>query len=130
MPLHIYMKRNILIAGDALAILITTFIGFATHDEIGISFLPRMAAAFFPLVVSWFPLAPFLGLFQPEIISKPKQLWRPVWAMIFAAPFAAVLRGLWLGSAIIPVFAIVLASTSAFGMLVWRGLYLFLDRTR
>jgi ABC-type xylose transport system permease subunit len=88
-----------------------------------------MAAAFFPLVIAWFLLAPFLGLFEKETTSDPGQLWRPILAMIFAGPLAAVLRGFWLGAAIIPIFAVVLASTSACGMLLWRGLYYFLGRT-
>jgi hypothetical protein len=47
-----------------------------------------MLAAFVPLTVAWFLLAPWLGLFQSEIISIPKQLWRPVLVMLFVAPFA------------------------------------------
>jgi len=130
------MNNYILVLGDILAILITIFIGFATHGEVGAAspspdiVLPRMAAMFFPLTIAWFLLSPFLGLFQPEFVSNPKQLWRPVLAMIFAAPLAAVLRGFLLNAPIIPIFAVVLGATSAFGMLVWRGMYLFLDRKR
>ena len=126
------MKNSILILilGDILAILIVTVIGFATHGELGTSFIGRMAAAFFPVTVSWFLLAPFLGCFDQEYTSNPKQLWRPVLAMIFAAPLAAVLRGFLLNAPIIPIFAVVLASTSAFGMLVWRGIYLLLIRKK
>ena len=79
-------------------------------------------------ILSWFLLAPALGLFQEQTIRDPKQLWRPVVAMVFAAPFAAVLRGLILNAPVIPIFAVVLSATSAFGMLVWRGIYLFLNR--
>ena len=122
------MKRSFLIIGDILAILLVTVIGFATHNELGTSFVARMAAAFFPLTVAWFLLAPFLGLFQREVTSNPKQLWRPVLAMLFVGPFAAVLRGFLLNAPVIPIFAVVLASTSAFGMLVWRGIYFFLSR--
>jgi DUF3054 family protein len=122
------MKKYILILGDIFAIALITFIGFASHGEAGVSFLPRMGAAFFPLLVSWFILAPALGLFQEQTILNPKQLWRPVLAMIFAASFAAVLRGLILNAPIIPIFAVVLSATSAFGMLVWRGIYFFLKR--
>jgi Protein of unknown function (DUF3054) len=124
------MNNYILVLGDILAVLITTFIGFATHGEANISFLPRMAAAFFPLVFGWFLLAPFLGLFQAEIASDPRQLWRPALALIFAAPIAAVVRGLLLNAAIIPIFAVVLGVTCALGMLVWRGLYLLLRRKK
>ncbi|MBI3738930.1 MAG: hypothetical protein HY258_07780, partial [Chloroflexi bacterium] len=51
-------SKYILIFGDILAIAVVTIIGFATHGETNASFLPRMAAAFFPLCVSWFLLAP------------------------------------------------------------------------
>jgi hypothetical protein len=114
------MNKSILILGDLLAIALVTLIGFATHGEADVSFVPRMAAIYFPLSISWFLLAPSLGLFQPETTSHPKQLWRPALAMIFAAPLAAVLRGFILNAPVIPVFAAVLAGTSALGMVVWR----------
>ena len=124
------MTKNkiILIMGDLLAIFIVTIIGFATHGEMGLSFVPRMLAAFVPLTVAWFFISPWLGLFQPETIPNPKELWRPVLAMIFAGPLAVVLRGLILNAPIIPIFAVVLSVTSAFGMLVWRGVYFLLSR--
>jgi hypothetical protein len=117
--------NNNLILGDILAIALVTIIGFATHGEMDISFLPRMAAAFFPITVAWFLLAPWFGLFQYEIASAPRQLWRPALTMLFAAPLAAVLRGLILNAAIVPVFALVLGSTSALGMVVWRAIHLW-----
>ena len=122
------MKKYILILGDIFAIALITFIGFASHGEAGMSFLPRMGAAFFPLIIAWFILAPALGLFQEQIIVNTKQLWRPVLGMIFAASFAAVLRGLILNAPVIPIFAVVLSATSALGILIWRGIYLFLKR--
>lgn len=132
------MKNSnwLLISGDILAIAIVTVIGFATHGEVGAGspspyiVLPRMLAAFVPLTVSWFLLAPWFGLFQPGIVAGFKQLWRPVLAMTFAAPLAALLRGLWLNAPIIPIFAVVLASTSALGMLIWRGIYFLLNRDK
>jgi hypothetical protein len=117
-----------LILGDILAMALITFIGFATHGEADLSFLPRMAALYFPLSICWFLLAPSLGLFQRETTSNPKQLWRPALAAFFAAPLAAVLRGFILNAPIIPVFGAVLAGTSALGMVIWRGLYIFLKR--
>ena len=129
-PYKYVFRMNIisLILGDIVAIALLTGIGFATHGETDLSFLPRMAALFVPLLISWFLLAPSMRLFDRQIISDPKQLWRPVLGMIFAAPLAAVLRGLLLQAAILPVFGLVLAATSAFGMLVWRALYLLLSR--
>jgi hypothetical protein len=120
--------KKYLIPGDLLAIGLVTLIGFATHGEADLSFLPRMAALFFPLIISWFLLAPALGLFQPTIAYDPKQLWRPVLGMIFAAPLAAVMRGFILNAPIIPIFALILSLTSALGMLVWRGIFVFLNR--
>lgn len=116
-----------LIVGDILTILIVTIIGFASHGEGGLSFLPRMAAIFFPLSIAWFVLAGLVHLFDQENTSL-NQIWRPVLAMIFAAPLATVLRGLVLNAPIIPIFAVVLSATSALGMLVWRGIFCFLNR--
>ena len=123
-------NRNILILGDIFAILLITLSGFATHGELNTSLITRMSALFFPLIIAWFLLSPWLGLFQTEIISNPRQLWRPALAMLFAAPLAAVLRGLILNAPIIPIFVVVLAATSAFGMVLWRGIYFLLNRNR
>jgi len=120
-------NRNFLILGDILAIGFIAFIGFATHGETGLSFLPRMAATFFPLVIGWFLLAPRLGLFQDEVIYHARQLWRAALTALFAAPLAAVLRGFMLNTPIIPIFAIVLGMASALGMVVWRALYFLLN---
>lgn len=124
------MTRNktILISGDVLALLTTTLVGFITHREGDLSFASRFAAIYFPLFIAWLLLAPWFGLFQPEITANPKQLWRPVLAMLFAGPLAVVLRGLILNAPIIPIFAVVLSATSAFGMFVWRTLYVFMNR--
>jgi len=125
------LKPNrFLVFGDILAIALVTVVGFATHGETGLSFLPRMLAAFIPLTVAWFFLSPWFGLFRQEITSDPKQLWRPVFAMFFAGPFAALLRGLILNAPIIPIFAVVLSVTSAFGMFIWRVLYFLFTRNR
>ncbi|MCI0553835.1 MAG: DUF3054 family protein [Anaerolineae bacterium] len=123
-------SRWILYAGDILAIAVLTLIGFATHRETDFSFLPRIGALFFPLVISWFVLAPWLGLFQPEITSNLKHLWRPALVMLFAAPLSAVLRGFILNAPIIPIFAVVLGTTSALGMVIWRGLYYLFNYKR
>jgi hypothetical protein len=123
------MKNFSLLIGDTLAILLTTLIGFITHGETDLSFTPRLLAAFIPLTVAWFLLAPLFGLFQPEIASSFKNIWRPILAMIFAASLAVVFRGLILNAAILPIFVLVFGATSALGMTLWRLLYmLFLRR--
>jgi hypothetical protein len=43
--------------------------------------------------------------------------------MFFAAPLAVILRAAWLHSSGVPLFTLVLGSTNAFGLLVWRFAY-------
>ncbi len=122
------MSKKFLYASDAVAIALVTGIGFAFHGETDVSILPRFLVIFVPLTLAWFLLAPWFGLFQPEITSNPKQLWRPALAILFVAPLAALVRATILGSAVLPIFANILTATSALGMVVWRGIYLFLNR--
>jgi len=121
-------SKSILILGDALTLLIITLIGFATHSETGISCFPRMLTTYIPLLIGWFLLAPWFGLFDPEINSRLNQFWRPALTMLYAGPLAVVLRGLILNASIIPIFAVVLSLTSALGMMMWRTLYFLLKR--
>lgn len=118
--------KTILVLGDALAIALVTLIGFATHGETGLSFLPRFLATYIPLAISWLLLAPWFGLFQREIASNPKQLWRPALAILFAAPLAVAVRGLILQTEIIPIFIVALGGTSALAMILWRATYFLL----
>lgn len=121
-------KKIVLILGDIFTIAILTIIGFATHDEAAVSFIPRMGTTFFPLLIGWFLIAPWFDLFDDQVVSNPKLIWRSVLAMFFVAPMAIILRAAWLHSAAIPLFALILGSTNALGMLVWRGIYLLLAR--
>ncbi len=121
-------KKTILILGDVLAIALLTVIGFATHGETDASYLPRMAAAFFPVVFAWFVLAPWFGLFDEGVTSNPKNLLRIVLVMLFAAPTAVILRAAWLNSAALPLFTLILGSTNALGMIVWRWIYIFIAK--
>jgi Protein of unknown function (DUF3054) len=122
------MNRWLLVLGDILALLLTTLLGFVSHRETDLSFVWRFFAVFLPLTLAWFLLAPWFGLFEAEITSNPRQFWRVVLAMVFAAPWAVVIRGLILNAAILPIFVIVLGATSALGVAIWRGLYFLLKR--
>jgi len=119
------MKRSLLILGDLLAIAILIVIGFASHGETDASYLPRVAATFVPLAVSWFALAPALGLFDAERVHNVRQLWRPAFTAFFASQLAVILRGLWLNAAVLPLFGLILGATSALGMVVWRGIWIW-----
>lgn len=126
-PLHVHMK-NILILGDALALAVITIIGFATHGETDLSFLPRFLAIFTPLIVAWFLIAPRLGLFQPEITSNLKQLWRVMLAMLIVVLLAVTVRNLILQTDIVPIFMVAFGGTSALGMMIWRFLFFLVNR--
>jgi uncharacterized integral membrane protein len=117
-----------LIVGDVICIAVLTLIGFASHREAELSFLPRMAALFFPLCIAWFLLAGASGLLTVEATSGRSQIWRAGIAALFAAPFAAILRGFLLNAPVIPIFGAVLAGTTALGMTIWRTFYYFWNR--
>ncbi|MCC6301006.1 MAG: DUF3054 domain-containing protein [Anaerolineales bacterium] len=121
------MSKRILFLCDVLAIAVVTYLGFVFHGEPGLDILPRFLVSAVPLTITWFLLAPWFGLFQTEIISNPKHLWRPAFVMLFAAPLAALMRAVILNSIVVPIFATVLMGTSALGMVLWRGIYYWLQ---
>lgn len=116
-------KKSTLILGDIITLALLTIIGFATHGETGLSFLPRMAVIFFPIIFAWFVLAPWFGLLDESVIKSPKQLLRIPLAFLFAAPLAVILRGALLNAPVLPLFALIFGGSNALGMLLWRWLY-------
>jgi hypothetical protein len=116
------IQDGVLIAGDILALALVTVVGFARHGTLTTAGA-RLFTTFIPLVAAWLVVAPAMGLFVQGRIVDWRQLWRVLWAMLIAAPLAAFLRGIWLNSAILPVFVLVLGGVSALGMLAWRGLW-------
>lgn len=118
-----------LILGDLLAIALVTVIGFATHGQTELALFPRMLTTFLPVSAAWFLVAPFLGLFQPEITANPRQLWRPFLGMVLAGPLAALLRAFLLNTVVIPIFAVVLSGSAGLGMLAWRAIWQRLERS-
>lgn len=121
-------KRYILILGDIIALIILTVIGFATHGETNLSYIPRMTVIFIPVVFAWFALAPWLGLLDETTIGAPKNLWRIPLAFLFAAPLAVVLRGAWLNAPVLPLFVLIFGASNALGMIVWRWIYIYIAR--
>ena len=118
----------ILVIGDTLTLALVTIFGFVTHGSMGTAGT-RMLSTFIPLVMAWLLIAPLLDVFQEAKVLDWKELWRPFWAMVLAAPLAAWIRGAWLNSPILPIFVVVLGGISALGLLAWRVLYWVL-RTR
>jgi hypothetical protein len=116
--------------GDAIVLAAITVLGFATHGEASPDFLPRMLTTFLPLTAAWLLLAPWFELFDRAVASDLRQLWRPACAMLFAAPLAALLRGLLLGGPILPIFVVVLGATGALGLTVWRWIFALAARSK
>lgn len=115
-------NRFVLIAGDIITLAVVTVIGFASHGTANTAGA-RMLTTFIPLVVAWFLVAPFLNVYKSEYVLDGLQLWRPVWAMVLAAPMAAWLRGVMLSSPILPIFVVILGGASVAGILIWRALF-------
>ena len=119
-------RLYLLVAGDIVVLAIVTIVGFASHGTAGTAGV-RMLTTFLPLLVAWLLIAPHLRVYEFKIIRDGRQLWRPFWALILAAPMAAFLRGLMLDSPILPLFVIILGGVGALTLLAWRGLYWILS---
>jgi hypothetical protein len=116
-------RTVILILGDIFTLALVTAFGFASHGTLGSAGM-RMLSTFIPILIAWVLLAIPHNAFKLEIANQFRELWRPFWAMVLAAPLAAFLRGLWLGTPILPVFVLVLGGVSALAILIWRAIYL------
>jgi hypothetical protein len=114
-----------LIAGDALALLIVTWIGFGTHGE-SIANL-RWLTTFLPLCIGWGLAAPWFGLYRADTAGRTTQVWRAALAMLLAGPLATWLRGALLDAPILPVFVLVLTGVSAVGMVLWRLIFAWIS---
>lgn len=109
--------------GDILTFGLVTTIGFAEHRTLETAGA-RMLTTFLPLLTAWWLIGLNLGVYDQVKILQARELWRPFWTMVLAAPMAAWLRGLWLQSPIQPIFVIVIGGVSALAILAWRSLYL------
>jgi hypothetical protein len=118
-------QQAILFVGDMTVFIFGTLVGFASHDSLGTSGW-RLLTTLLPVIIAWLLIAPYLGVYDRKIVVTIRQIWRPFWAMVLAAPMAAFLRGAWLGSPIIPIFVVVIGGVNAIFILGWRIFYLFL----
>lgn len=122
LTIRVLKSHWFLLAGDTLVLILVTAYGFASHNTLTTAGT-RMLTTFFPLLLGWLLISPHLGVFDTARARDPRQLWRPFWAMILAAPFAAFVRSAWLGTAVLPLFVVILGGVSALALLAWRALY-------
>ena len=112
----------VLWAGDGLAVVVLTLVGFASHGELDSAGL-RMLTTFLPTLGAWLFVALPAGLMRLETAADFRQLWRVGWAAALAGPLAVLLRGLWLNRPIVLIFALVLTGTSILALLLWRAAF-------
>lgn len=111
-----------LILGDILAILIVAIYGYLTHYAGKEAFGLRWLNTFLPFCLGWAMASIPMGLYLPGTRDNWKRaFWRAGLAGALAAPFATMLRGLWLNAAITPIFMAVLTAFGALAMILWRA---------
>lgn len=123
-------KQTSLVTGDIITLAFITIIGFATHGETDLSFLPRMLTTFIPLLIGWFLVAPWLELFDIKTVTTLRQLWRIPLAMLLAAPLTSILRAVLLNSIALPLFTLILGGSATIGMFVWRSIWVWINLRR
>jgi hypothetical protein len=117
------MNRRIiyLFVGDILVISLVAITGFATHGTLGSAGV-RLLATLIPYLVAWFVAATPIKALDPDA-TQGWGLWRPVWAVLLAAPFGAWLRGIWLQLPVQTTFVWVMLAFIALGIIIWRLFY-------
>ena len=102
-------------------------IGYLSHYAGVEPFSLRWLSTFLPFCLGWAVAAALSGLYVPGIASRwQAAIWRAALAGVLAAPFAAMLRGLYLNAAVSPLFMIVLCANAALAMAIWRGAWAWL----
>lgn len=110
-----------LILGDVAALIVVTLLGFYRHSELEPQSAARMLATFVPFTLAWLLVAPWLGLYDLSRTDDVRRAWLPALAAVIAAPLGAVLRGVWLGAPVLPVFVGVMAGVMAVSLTAWRA---------
>jgi hypothetical protein len=119
-------QKMVLLVGDAIVILLVVLTGVVTHGESPTS--THWLATYLPALAAWFLVSPWFGLFASPA-TRPQVAWRAGLAAVIATPLATILRGLWLGAMVIPIFTVVLSGSLALGMMLWRLIWVFVNRT-
>lgn len=109
------------VAGDVILYGVVAVIGFSSHGRLGTMEFSRFLATWIPFSAAWVLVAGWAGLFRRELVLSRRGPLQAALAAGISAPLGGMLRGMWLGAAVLPVFVLVMAGVSALGMLVWRG---------
>lgn len=109
-----------LIVGDAGCILLATLLGFARHDELQADAWPRFLATFVSFAAAWAAVAGLGAVYARPSDRRLDRMAAAAATALVAAPLGGVLRAIWLGSSVLPVFVIVMGGVIAFLVVVWR----------
>jgi Protein of unknown function (DUF3054) len=109
-----------LLAGDLACYLVATILGFATHQELALSASERFLATWLPFSAAWLLVAPAMGVYAGGEELEWRHLARAAWASVISAPLGGVLRAVWLGGAVVPVFVLVMAGVTTGLVVAWR----------
>jgi hypothetical protein len=122
----------LLAAGDALAFMVFSAIGRASHSEAaGLAALAQVAETAAPFAIGWFVVAPLAGAFRAEIVAQPRRmLTRTALGWLLAWPVGLLLRALIRQTSIPLSFAIVTLITNMLILLGWRGAFVWLAGRR
>jgi hypothetical protein len=106
--------------GDIAMYLLATILGFLSHSGETESSFGRMAATFFPFLLSWIFIAPWLGAYDPVKMMDPNSVWHSALASLYAAPIGAFVRSLLLNSPTLPLFVIIMGGVTTGLIILWR----------
>ena len=84
------------------------------------TFVSRIIGAVFVAGIPGAVVLMFAAIISIQVCSKK----------FVAAQLAVILRGLWLNAAVLPLFGLILGATSALGMAVWRGIWVWVTKRR
>ena len=110
----------VLIVGDVVCVLLSTLAGFAFHRELSASALARFTGTFLPFAAAWLFASWLAGAYAGDPHQGWRRTGRALGAAALAAPLAAVLRGAWLRTAVLPIFVVVMGLAAGGLILVWR----------
>lgn len=125
-------RAALLVAGDALALLVFATIGRASHGEAaGLAALAQTIETAAPFVVGWFAIAPLAGLYRADIVDQPRRMLpRLALAWLVAWPIGLGLRALIRQSGIPLSFALVTFISVLAIMAAWRAIYALIAARR
>ena len=127
-----WTRTPLLVAGDALAFLVFSATGRASHGEAaGFAAALQVAETAAPFIVGWLLVAPLAGAYRPDVVVSPRAMAaRTALAWLIACPVGLALRALLRQTGIPLSFAITTFLFNLAILLAWRLVYASLARRR